>query len=420
MSAWSTLLGNKFLKKDGSVVGAEAVEGKTIAVYCSAVWCPPCRKFTPMLATFYEEYKQLDPNFEIIFCSSDKDESSFLEYFKEHHGDYLAFEFNSDARKNMKAHVNTRGIPCLAVYDKTGKLLTKDGTGMVHGGSAKSVFESKLGWSDPTYADCMPENFIKKDGSKVASSTLDGKTVGFYCSASWCPPCRQFTPNLAKFYEQYKEKEPNFEIVFVSSDKDEAAFDDYFKSHHGDYLSFEYNSPERKMMASLIDADGIPTFAVYKNGKLVNKGGRGVVDGGVKNALENGWEPPLLTCLDEDVENRGFSINEKPSLIVRCAAADDDEQESIEKALTSVSKELKTDDEPDVLFFISKQMQGPSAKVAEMVSKGGDKAAENPHMIMFCIPKGGYYESKETDITPAAVKQFIADVKADKVTLVNF
>jgi thiol-disulfide isomerase/thioredoxin len=38
-----------------------------------------------------------------------------------------------------------------------------------------------------------------KAGKSVsASEALAGKTVVLYFSAHWCPPCRAFTPQLAK------------------------------------------------------------------------------------------------------------------------------------------------------------------------------------------------------------------------------
>jgi len=53
--------------------------------------------------------------------------------------------------------------------------------------------------------------------------------AGIYFSAHWCPPCRGFTPELAKFYKQMKEKVGDkLEIVFVSSDRVEAEWKQYF------------------------------------------------------------------------------------------------------------------------------------------------------------------------------------------------
>ncbi|CAF5156466.1 unnamed protein product [Rotaria sp. Silwood1] len=53
-----------------------------------------------------------------------------------------------------------------------------------------------------------------------------GKIIGLYFSAHWCPPCRNFTPILSKFYKKYVETK-NFEIIFISSDRDENSFNDY-------------------------------------------------------------------------------------------------------------------------------------------------------------------------------------------------
>jgi hypothetical protein len=43
-----------------------------------------------------------------------------------------------------------------------------------------------------------------------------------------CPPCRGFTPKLAESYTAMQASGKSFEIVFVSSDKDQGTFDEYF------------------------------------------------------------------------------------------------------------------------------------------------------------------------------------------------
>merc|ERR1712017_30302 len=53
------------------------------------------------------------------------------------------------------------------------------------------------------------------------------KHVLVYFSAHWCPPCRGYTPDLSKAYADSGKKDDTA-IVFVSSDRDEAAFSEYF------------------------------------------------------------------------------------------------------------------------------------------------------------------------------------------------
>jgi len=56
----------------------------------------------------------------------------------------------------------------------------------------------------------------------------DCEAVMIYFSAHWCPPCKGFTPKLAEVYNTLKSKGKKVEIVFASSDQDQAAFDGYF------------------------------------------------------------------------------------------------------------------------------------------------------------------------------------------------
>jgi len=72
---------------------------------------------------------------------------------------------------------------------------------------------------------------VVKGKEEVSIDSFCGKSgsvVGLYFSAHWCPPCRGFTPKLIEFYKKMSGKD--FEVVFVSSDKDESQFNEYYGS----------------------------------------------------------------------------------------------------------------------------------------------------------------------------------------------
>merc|ERR1711920_810196 len=73
-------LGESLIRKDGSTVATDSLRGKTLGLYFSAHWCPPCRGFTPKLKAFYEEYAAKSTDFEIIFISADRSEEEMHSY----------------------------------------------------------------------------------------------------------------------------------------------------------------------------------------------------------------------------------------------------------------------------------------------------------------------------------------------------
>lgn len=54
-----------------------------------------------------------------------------------------------------------------------------------------------------------------------ASALKNVKYFAFYYSASWCPPCRAFTPKLVDFYNSFKPSHPDFELIFVNHDQNQ-------------------------------------------------------------------------------------------------------------------------------------------------------------------------------------------------------
>jgi nucleoredoxin len=72
-------------------------------------------------------------------------------------------------------------------------------------------------------------SLVTRAGSIIPTSTaLEGcKYVAVYCSAHWCPPCRQFTPLLGQFFKAHAAA-LKVAVVFASGDRDEKSFKDYF------------------------------------------------------------------------------------------------------------------------------------------------------------------------------------------------
>ncbi|CAI5740894.1 unnamed protein product [Peronospora destructor] len=117
-----------------------------------------------------------------------------------------------------------------------------------------------------------------KEGLQDTDYKLAGKkVVGFYFSAHWCPPCRQFTPFLSALYEDMTTKHPEFELVFVSSDRDLTQYNEYFGQMTFLAVPFE----ERATIQALSNefgVTGIPMLVfVDAEGKVITLDGRSVV-----------------------------------------------------------------------------------------------------------------------------------------------
>ncbi|CAL4062114.1 unnamed protein product [Meganyctiphanes norvegica] len=75
------------------------------------------------------------------------------------------------------------------------------------------------------------------------------KIIALYFSANWCPPCRNFTPQLVAIYKHLKENtKQQLEVVLVSSDQDDQAFQDYYRDMP--WLALPYQDSKRKLRLS--------------------------------------------------------------------------------------------------------------------------------------------------------------------------
>lgn len=116
----------------------------------------------------------------------------------------------------------------------------------------------------------LPSSLIGKNGDVATSEATSKDLIGFYFSAHWCPPCRAFTPLLAECYEQWKKDGKSIEVIFISSDKDQLSFDDYFKTMPWVAIPFQ-DAEISKNIKTHLAVSGIPTFIVMdKNGTIID------------------------------------------------------------------------------------------------------------------------------------------------------
>lgn len=108
-------------------------------------------------------------------------------------------------------------------------------------------------------------------------SDLVGKTVLLYFSAHWCPPCRAFLPKLIEAYHKIKAKDSNgLEVVFISSDRDQASFDDFFAGMP--WLALPFGDSRKALLSRKFKVSGIPMLvAIGPSGQTVTKEARDLV-----------------------------------------------------------------------------------------------------------------------------------------------
>lgn len=420
------LLGDTLEGKSGNVKTSDAVAGKSaIGLYFSAHWCPPCRGFTPKLAKTYTDALK-GKGMEIVFISSDKEEQAFKEY----HGEmpWLALPYGDRKKKEeLSKKYKVQGIPTFVVLSPEGKLITTDGRSKLEDLDAYP-------WIPRPLSELLGDTFVSsQDGAAVTvgKDAIQGKHLGLYFSAHWCPPCRGFTPQLADIYKKAQSKAHGFEIIFVSSDRDEDGFKDYHKDMP--WLALPYSKrKEKEELSSMFGVDGIPTLVILDpQFKVVNKNARSLV-GSDPEAENFPWAPKMVNDIGECQDG----LQDLPSLIVFAEELDKEGRAKVEADLTTVAKELKMvcaaadnkkedgdedGDEDEFAFFISINAEkGPTERIKDMckIEEGSPVKA-----IILDIPNDGAFHEHQGQFANAeemrAFLQQYRDGKLERKQLVN-
>ena len=149
------------------------------------------------------------------------------------------------------------------------------------------------------FINTLGDTFYDKSGSVDNSSLKSVKLIGVYFSAHWCPPCRNFTPVLANFYNTVNKNGKVFEVVFSSCDKDEKSFKEYLASMP--WIALPLGSEVSNKLSGAYQVSGIPRLVILDpKGNIVNSNARNDVASGVdcfNNWLNpESWKPAGRLC----------------------------------------------------------------------------------------------------------------------------
>jgi len=387
------LLGSTLQASKGTVNTDDALAGKkAIALYFSAHWCPPCRQFTPKLAEWYTKDLKAQ-GLEIVFVSSDRDEDSFKEYFAEQ--PWLALPYEARGLKDsLSKKYKVNGIPAVVIIDAEGNIITKDGRAAL----TKDPKGEQIPWTPKTFDQiCDGAMVMNKEGQEVSlAEAISGKTVAYYFSAHWCPPCRQFTPKLAEWYTK-DLKAKGLEVVFCSSDHDEDAFKEYYADQP--WLALTFSDRDRKTeLSEFFGVSGIPALVlVDSEGAIITKEARGAVSAD-PTGIDYPWYPKPV----KNLKAGPGDINEVPMIIALCETSDEAVQKEIEASMTPIAERLiaeakvANEEDPKMTFMMVTEVDELAGQLRGMFKLPSSEEKQLPKLMIMDIPdEGGYYEGPE-------------------------
>ncbi|KAK7841585.1 putative nucleoredoxin 1 [Quercus suber] len=242
----------------------------------------------------YEQIKTKGSNFEIVYVSSDEDLNAFNNYHALMPG--LAIPFSDlETKKALNRKFDIEGIPCLVILQPNNN---KDDATLHEG--VELVYQ--CGVRVFPFTKQRLENLLEEERKKHERQTLTNlitnhdrdyllghpspkqvKQLGLYFSAQWCVPCVKFIPRLISIYQKIKQMlvengdHEDFEIVFVSNDRNQESFDSYFNTMP--WLALPFGDPTVKELAKHFDLRGIPCLIIIgPHGKTVTKQGRNLIN----------------------------------------------------------------------------------------------------------------------------------------------
>jgi len=290
---------------------------------------------------------------------------------------WIALPYEDRTTKgSLSSKYKVQGIPSLVVLDNKANTITTGGRGKV------TSDPDGFPWVPKTFSQIVHGNVNNGKFEEISTDTLTSNAaLAVYFSAHWCPPCRGFTPKLVSTYNKVKADGKKFEIIFASSDSDEAQFKEYF--HEMPWLALPYKDKRISELSDLYGVEGIPKLVILdpSTGHIINANGRSVVEADPEGA-DFPWHPKPL----DSVDTAGAVLNDSACLIYVDSNLNNDTKGALNTVATSFVEKWKAEKKDPALLFFFGTSGGLAQRVMEFTNVTGD-----PALLILDIPEGGKY-----------------------------
>ena len=150
---------------------SELLKDKTaIAIYFSASWCGPCKKFTPVLAQLYTKLNKKGKIFEVVWISRDRSGDEFLEYYQQMPWLAVTLDNLEKVLQKLGPKYELKGIPHLVILDgDDASVISLDGRTVI----ANDQHGLEYPWRPRTLLSLLPKplkRMVKAQIEKVTTS----------------------------------------------------------------------------------------------------------------------------------------------------------------------------------------------------------------------------------------------------------
>ncbi|MFG0298428.1 MAG: thioredoxin-like domain-containing protein [Phycisphaerales bacterium JB047] len=274
-------------------------EGKVLVLDFWATWCGPCRAASPKLEEIQREY---EGKVEVLAIGgSSDDEGAHKKYVI---ANKKAYSNLYDKRDHINNALQVRGIPHTVVMSSDGVIrwqgnpLNRDfkkiveqvinadplasaqamgaadpsSTGVKTPGSIPDEAYAKANWPEQNKGKLYAAN---NQGKKLPAALgneewiseereTEGKVIMLDFWATWCPPCREFSPIADRLQKKYEGK---LEVLAISGQRDpESDVRSYIAKHRVSY-SHLYDDSQRVYKA--LKVSGIPHVVIMSTDGVI-------------------------------------------------------------------------------------------------------------------------------------------------------